>query len=63
MQRLQRKKRRYDLPREEAVRQRVADEGNQPGEPSFKAIAFIFMLLLVGLGLMYLGASYGPSHA
>jgi hypothetical protein len=62
MQRLQRKKRRYDLPREEAVRQHETGEDYSPGESTFKAIAFIFMLLLVGLGLMYLGASYGPSH-
>ncbi len=62
MQRQQQKQDQYDLPPEEEVKQRVADEGNPPGEPSFKAIAFIFMLLALGLGLIYLGATYGPSH-
>ena len=32
---------------------RMADEGNIPGRPSPKILAFLLIVLLVGLGAMY----------
>jgi hypothetical protein len=45
-----------------AIRQRVADEGNVPGNPSASALLIIAALCLLGLGLLHLGTLYGPSH-
>jgi hypothetical protein len=44
------------------VEQKMADEGNVPDHPSARDILFIKVLLLAGLGLMFLVSTYGPSR-
>ena len=44
------------------VTEHVADEGNIPGRPSTSALAVIALILLAGLGLMYVASMHGPSQ-
>jgi hypothetical protein len=50
--------------RKEAIKvtEHVADEGNIPGLSSTSGLAVIALILLAGLGLMYVASMHGPSH-
>ena len=39
----------------------IADEGNVPGTPSSTGVALLLLLVLVGLGLLYLSTLTGGS--
>jgi hypothetical protein len=45
-----------------AVKQQIADEGNVPGQPSTPGILVIAIIVLIGIGLIYLASAYAPSH-
>jgi hypothetical protein len=49
-------------PESNTLRQRVADEGNVPGQPSTRGIVLLAIFVLIGLGLIYLASSYQADH-